>query len=82
MVKQDQKQLDQWVKNWQRAQIALKTVRTRELLKSNPLKQEALLNEMLTYACQQPRQQESTGLVEQQRIFDSIRKTDTTQCNG
>ena len=82
MNTQDQKQLHRWVQNWQKAQLALKTVRTQELQSVNHQQHMDLLDEMLTYACLQPRRQESTGLVEQQRIFSALRQTDSTQSKG
>ncbi len=82
MNSKDQQQLDQWVQDWQKTQAALETVHVMELQNFDYQQHIDLLNEMLTYACRQSHAQESTGLIEQQRIFMTMRQTNSTQRNG
>ena len=82
MKSKNQKQLDRWVKDWQKTQVALKPVHAMELQNLDYEMHSDLLDEMLTYACQQCRPQNSTGLIEQQRIFKIMRQTNSMPVTG
>ncbi len=79
MNSQRQKQIDKWVLGWQKTDVVLKAVHAMELQNLDYHKHIDLLNEMLTYACQQDHSRKSTGLIEQQRIFMAMRRTNSTQ---
>lgn len=64
------KELQKWVKTWEQAESALKSVKIGELSANDYyLQNRMLLNEMLQYAFEHREIRLSSGLVEQQKLF-------------
>ena len=66
--------MEKWVDAWKRAGSALEEVRRRELRAYDYDKNQALLDEMLQWACDHRRIRLTSGLVEQQRMFMKLRE--------
>ena len=70
--------MGKWVDTWKRAGPALEAVKQRELRAYDYDKNQAILDEMLQWACDHRRDRLTSGLVEQQRMFMKLRdKADT-----
>ena len=71
-------EMKRWVDVWKRAGPALEAVKRRELRGYEYDNNQALLDEMLQWACDHRRNRLTSGLVEQQRMFMKLRdKADT-----
>ncbi len=70
---EDNKQARQWVATWKRAGAALDEVRRQELMSFSYDENFALIDSMLQWACDNATPRVSTGLVEQQRLFQLLR---------
>lgn len=66
--------MEKWVDAWKRAGSALEEVKRRELRAYDYDKNQALLDEMLQWACDHRRIRLTSGLVEQQRMFMKLRE--------
>ena len=66
-------EMQKWVDTWKRAGPALEAVKRRELRGQDTNKNQALLDEMLQWACDHRRNRLTSGLVEQQRMFMKLR---------
>ena len=67
------KEMEKWVDTWKRAGPALEAVKQRELRAYDYDKNQAILDEMLQWACDHRRDRLTSGLVEQQRMFMKLR---------
>ncbi len=66
----DDEQIKRWVAAWDRAGSHLSVIKRKELQKADYyLKNRATLNGMLSYAFEHRTIRQSSGLVEQQRLF-------------
>jgi len=74
MIHTDREKMEKWVDAWKRAGSALEEVKRRELRAYDYDKNQALLDEMLQWACDHRRIRLTSGLVEQQRMFMKLRE--------
>lgn len=74
MTDAEKQQLRQWVETWRRAGPELKRFSYQELRSQSPERSMAIVQDMLElgYQCGRPR--ETSGLVEQQRLFRKLRR--------
>ena len=69
------KEIEKWVKTWQKAGRALNRAKAHDLRAPDYYsKNKALLNEMLQYAFEHRQLRLSSGLVEQQKIFMKLKR--------
>jgi len=61
--------LKQWLHHWDRTQAVLVEVKKRELSQFSYQDNYTMIDDMLNYACSHIILRETSGLVEQQRLF-------------
>jgi len=64
----------QWLVQWEKADEALRTLKTKELKSYDSSRHRAILDGMLRWACDHARTRRTSGLVEQQRLFQQLRR--------
>ena len=74
MIHTDRVKMEKCVEAWKRAGSALEEVKRRELRAYDYDKNQAVLDEMLQWACDHRRIRLTSGLVEQQRMFMKLRE--------
>lgn len=75
MKKVNRKEIEKWVKTWEKAGSALDRIKLKELRDSDYYSRNLKsLNEMLQYAFEHRRIRLTSGLIEQQQIFMKLKK--------
>jgi hypothetical protein len=74
MSEQEKAQTRAWVRNWQRVGPVLEEMRADEIRATNTVEAMEVLDGMFTHAVETVPMRESSGLIEQQRIFSRAKK--------
>ena len=74
MSESEKAQTRAWVKNWQAAGPILEEIRAEEIRATDTVDAMEILDGMFTHAVETVPVRESSGLVEQQRIFSRAKK--------
>jgi len=73
MAESEEKLIARWVETWRRAGPALEDIKRRELRSYDYQKNLPMLDGLLQWALDHATPRTSSGLVEQQRIFQKLR---------
>jgi len=69
----DRKKIKLWVESWKRSAVELEKEKRNKLRVYDYSKNQAFIDKMLQWACENKKIRLSTGLVEQQRLFMKTR---------
>lgn len=75
MKENNRKEIEKWIKTWEKAGSALDKIKLKELRSVDYYNNNQMhLNEMLRYAFEHSETRLSSGLIEQQKIFMKLNK--------
>lgn len=74
MINENKNQLALWLKQWKQTDKALQIVKAKELKEYDYQKNLPIINGMLQWACDHARPCLTSGLIEQQKFFQKLRR--------
>ena len=74
MTKEEKANIKKWVETWKSAGPVLEKIKREELLNFDYSKNRHIIDEMLQWACDHAEPRQTSGLVEQQRLFKKLKE--------